>query len=141
MPGVNVPETRYAKTADGVHIAYQVLGEGPADLVFVPGFVFNVEQVWEWPVVARFARRLASFARLILFDRRGTGLSGHIVPGEAHLTLEARMDDIRAVMDEAEIGALAGPSEVSGLTNREGSRCRPGTRPRRCGRARPKGRP
>ena len=57
---VDRPETRYAKTADGVHIAYEVLGEGPGDLVFVPGFVFNVELSWEWPQLARFARRLAA---------------------------------------------------------------------------------
>ena len=97
---MDIPETRYAKTADGVHIAYQVLGAGPGDLVFVPGFVFNVEAAWEWPQMAAFARRLASFSRLIMFDRRGTGLSDHIVPTGQQLTLEARMDDIRAVMDE-----------------------------------------
>jgi class 3 adenylate cyclase len=110
---VDTPETRYAKTADGVHIAYQVVGDGPGDLVFAPGFVFNVEQVWEWPDVARFARRLASFSRLILFDRRGTGLSDHIVPREEHLTLEAMMDDIRTVMDDAgsERAALMGFEE------------------------------
>jgi class 3 adenylate cyclase len=99
--GVDAPETSYALTDDGVHIAYQVVGDGPGDLVFVPGFVFNVEQVWEWPQVARFARRLASFSRLILFDRRGTGLSDHIVPQSPGLALEAQMDDIRAVMDAA----------------------------------------
>ena len=95
------PETRYSKTADGVHIAYEVLGEGPGDLVFVPGFVFNVELSWEWPQLARFARRLAGFSRLVMFDRRGTGLSDHIVPTERQLTLEARMEDIGAVMDAA----------------------------------------
>jgi class 3 adenylate cyclase len=96
--GVDPPETAYALTADGVHIAYQVVGDGPGDLVFVPGFVFNVEQVWEWPAAARFARRLAGSARLILYDRRGTGLSDHIVPKAAGQALEAQMDDIRAVM-------------------------------------------
>jgi pimeloyl-ACP methyl ester carboxylesterase len=117
MPGVNVPETRYAKTADGVHIAYQVIGDGPGDLVFVPGFVFNVEQAWEWPQMARFARRLASFCRLIQFDRRGTGLSDHIIPREGQLSLEARMDDIRAVMDAAgsERAALFGFEEAFAL--------------------------
>jgi len=117
MPGVNVPETRYAKTADGVHIAYQVIGDGPGDLVFVPGFVYNIEQAWEWPHLARFARRLSSFSRLIQFDRRGTGLSDHIVPREAQLTLEARMDDIRAVMDAAgsERAALFGFEEAFAL--------------------------
>jgi len=110
---VEIPETQYASTSDGVHIAYQVVGEGPGDMMFVPGFVFNVEQTWEWPQLARFARRLASFSRLILFDRRGTGLSDHIVPQEAQLTLEARMDDIRAVMDDAgsERAALFGFEE------------------------------
>jgi class 3 adenylate cyclase len=93
-------ETRYAKTADGVHIAHQTVGSGPTDLVFLPGWVFNIEQVWEWPQMAAFARRLASFSRLILFDRRGTGLSDHIVSSHG-LTLEARMDDLRAVMDDA----------------------------------------
>jgi pimeloyl-ACP methyl ester carboxylesterase len=68
--------------------------------LFVPGFVFNVELVWEWPQMAAFARRLAGFSRLIIFDRRGTGLSDHIVPRGQQLTLESRMDDIRAVMDE-----------------------------------------
>ncbi len=77
---MEIPETRYATTSDGVYIAHQVLGDGPGDLVFVPGFVFNVEQTWEWPQLARFAGRLASFSRLILFDRRGTGLSDNIVP-------------------------------------------------------------
>jgi pimeloyl-ACP methyl ester carboxylesterase len=96
------PETRYAKTTDGVHIAYQIAGHGPGDLVFVPGFVFNVEQSWEWPDMARFNRRVARFSRLILFDRRGTGLSDHVVPAGQQLTLEVRMDDIRAVMDAAE---------------------------------------
>jgi pimeloyl-ACP methyl ester carboxylesterase len=98
---VDRPETRYAKTADGVHIAYQVLGQGPGDLALVVGFVFNVELSWEWPQLGRFLRRLARFSRLIIFDRRGTGLSDHIVPTEEQLTLEARMDDIRAVMDAA----------------------------------------
>ena len=98
---MNRPETRYAKTTDSVHIAYQVVGQGPGDLVFVPGFVLNAELSWEWTQQARFYERLASFVRLILFDRRGTGLSDHIVPREEQLTLEARMDDIRAVMDAA----------------------------------------
>jgi pimeloyl-ACP methyl ester carboxylesterase len=98
---VNPPETRYARTADGVHIAYQVLGEGPGDLVFVPGFVFNVELSWEWPQMAKFSKRMAAFSRLIMFDRRGTGFSDHIIPRGEQLTLEARMDDIRAVRDTA----------------------------------------
>ena len=97
-----IPETHYARTADGVHIAYATLGDGPIDFVFVGGFVFNLEQVWEgWPQADRFMRRVAEFARLLVFDRRGTGLSDHIMPSELALTLEARMDDIRAVMDAA----------------------------------------
>src|SRR5205823_3445902 len=71
---VSVPETRYAKSGD-VHLAYQVVGDGALDLVYVPGFASNVEEAWEDPHYDRFLRRLASFARLILFDKRGTGLS------------------------------------------------------------------
>jgi class 3 adenylate cyclase len=93
-----IPETRYAKTTDGVHIAYQTLGQGPPDLVLVTSFL-NVEQIWRWDLAASFLRRLATFSRLLLFDRRGTGLSDHIVEGVRQLTLEARMDDIRALMD------------------------------------------
>ena len=102
-------ETRYARSGD-VHIAYQVVGEGPFDLVFVPGFVSNVEAIWESPARARFFRRLASFSRLILFDKRGTGLSDRT---SQIFTLEQRMDDVRAVMDAAgsERAALFGISE------------------------------
>jgi len=88
-------ETHYAKSGD-VHIAYQVAGSGPPDLVIVPGFVSHVEHVWEEPRGARFLNRLASFCRVILFDKRGTGLSDRV--GEIP-TLEQRMDDVRAVMD------------------------------------------
>lgn len=90
------PETRYAETADGVHIAYQTVGQGEHDLVLVEGFVSNVEMAWEDPNTARFYERLASFTRLILFDKRGVGLSDRVT-GVA--TLEERMDDLRAVMD------------------------------------------
>ena len=102
-------ETRYAKSGD-VHIAYQVVGEGSLDLVFVPGFVSNLEAAWELPIRARFFRRLASFSRLILFDKRGTGLSDRT---SEIFTLEQRMDDVRAVMDAAgsERAALFGVSE------------------------------
>jgi pimeloyl-ACP methyl ester carboxylesterase len=110
---VNRPETRYAKTADGVHIAYAVVGQGPGDLVLVPGFVTNLELSWQWSQMAKFYERLAGFSRLIRFDRRGTGLSDHIIPSEQQLTLEARMDDIRAVMDAvgSERATLLGPEE------------------------------
>jgi pimeloyl-ACP methyl ester carboxylesterase len=91
------PPTRYARSGD-VNIAYQVLGEGPIDLVFVMGWVSHLEYFWTEPSFARFLRRLASFCRLILFDKRGTGLSDR-VPLHALPTLEQRMDDVRAVMD------------------------------------------
>jgi pimeloyl-ACP methyl ester carboxylesterase/class 3 adenylate cyclase len=104
-----VPETRYAKSGD-VHIAYQVLGAGPIDLVFVPGFVSNVEATWEQPGRAAFFRRLASFSRLILFDKRGTGMSDRT---SQIFTLEQRMEDVNAVMDAAgsKRAALFGISE------------------------------
>jgi len=103
------PVTRYAKSGD-VHVAYQVFGNGPVDLVFVPGFVSHVENYWEHPDLARWLLRLASFTRVIMFDKRGTGLSDPVseVP-----SLDVRMDDVRAVMDAAgsERAALLGVSE------------------------------
>jgi pimeloyl-ACP methyl ester carboxylesterase/DNA-binding CsgD family transcriptional regulator len=89
------PVTRYAKS-DEVSIAYQVIGEGPPDLVLIPGFVSHVEAAWEWPYLARFLHRLAATARLIVFDKRGTGLSD---PMTRPPSFDERMDDIRAVMD------------------------------------------
>jgi class 3 adenylate cyclase len=89
------PETHYAKSGD-VRIAYQVTGNGPFDLVYVPGFVSNLDNGWDDPGFAHFFTRLAAFSRLILFDKRGTGLSDR----DAQIpTLEQRMDDVRAVMD------------------------------------------
>jgi len=79
---MDVPETRYAKSGD-VRIAYQVLGSGPFDLVLVPGFVTNLELFWEMSPMARWLRRLAAFSRLILFDKRGTGLSDRALGGRA----------------------------------------------------------
>jgi pimeloyl-ACP methyl ester carboxylesterase len=101
--------TRYANS-DGVSIAYQVHGEGPLDLVFVPGFVSHVEVYWEQAMVARFFRRLASFSRLVLFDKRGQGLSDR--PARPP-TLEESMDDLGAVMAAAgcERPAVFGISE------------------------------
>lgn len=97
---MSIPETRYAKTTDGVHIAYQVVGDGPVDLVFVMGWTSNIEAIWEEPDLARFLSMLASFTRMILFDKRGVGLSDRIP--EAQLpSMETRMDDVRAVMDAA----------------------------------------
>jgi class 3 adenylate cyclase len=103
-----IPDVRYARSGD-VAIAYQVLGEGPVDLVFVP-FFGSIRSHWEQPLFIRFLERLASYSRLILFDKRGTGLSDR----PRTLTLEAQMDDIRAVLDEvrsdrvALLGALQG---------------------------------
>ena len=91
------PETRYARSGD-VRVAYQIVGDGPRDLVLVPGFVSNIELTWEHPGYERFIRRLASFARVIVFDKRGSGLSD---PVDQTATIEERMDDIRAVMDAA----------------------------------------
>ncbi len=90
-------KTQYARSGD-VHIAYQVHGQGPLDIVYVPGCVSHVELAWEEPTYARFLSRLASFARLITFDKRGTGLSDR-VPDDRLPTHEERMDDIRVVMD------------------------------------------
>ncbi len=103
------PETRYALSGD-VNIAYQVVGDGPRDLVLVPGWVSNIEVFWEEPSVARFFERLASFTRLILFDKRGTGLSDRV---SNIANLETRMDDVRAVMDAVRSprAALLGYSE------------------------------
>ena len=108
---LTVPQTRYAKS-DGLDIAYQVLGDGPITVVLVPGFVSNVEIAWEFPEHAAFLRRLASFSRLVMFDKRGTGLSDRV--GRDRLpTLEERMDDVRAVMDAVgcDRAALFGLSE------------------------------
>ena len=88
---MDLPETRDAKSGD-VHIAYQVLGSGPFDLVWVPGFVSNIELFCELPEWAHHFSRLAAFPRLILFDKRGTGLSDRVA-GVPHL--ETRMDDVR----------------------------------------------
>ena len=109
-----LPETRYAKSGD-VHIAYQVLGDGPIDLVIIDAFASHLEYAWEEPVFAHFLQRLASFSRLIRFDKRGTGLSDRVpdLP-----TLEQRMDDVRAVMDAvgSEQAALCGYSEGGAMS-------------------------
>jgi pimeloyl-ACP methyl ester carboxylesterase len=103
------PQTRYTANGD-VNIAYQVTGDGPLDLVLVPGYVSNLEVTWDEPHFRNFLSRLASFSRLILFDKRGTGLSDRVtdIP-----SLEVRMDDMRSVMDAAgsERAALFGISE------------------------------
>jgi class 3 adenylate cyclase len=106
---MDMPETRYARSG-AVSIAYQVTGDGPFDLVHVPGFVSHVELAWTVPGQADFIRRLSSFSRLIRFDKRGTGMSDRV---EGAPTLETRMDDVRAVMDAvgSERAALLGSSE------------------------------
>ncbi len=105
--------TRYAKSGD-VHVAYQVFGDGPLNLVIAPFFVSNVEVFWEYPDAARWLLRLASFARVAMFDKRGTGMSDRVteLPG-----LEQRIDDVRAVMDAVgmEQAALLGMSEGGSL--------------------------
>jgi class 3 adenylate cyclase len=110
---MEVPETRYVKSGD-VNIAYQVVGDGPFDLVHVPPFVSNLELQWENPAERRYFERLASFCRLIMFDKRGTGLSDRV----AVATLEERMDDLRAVMDDAgsQRAAVFGSSEGGALS-------------------------
>jgi pimeloyl-ACP methyl ester carboxylesterase len=97
------PETRYARSGD-VSIAYQVLGEGLFDLVFIPPFLTHVELVWTLPSFAPFLTELASFSRLIRFDKRGTGMSDRVTGAP---TLETRMDDVRAVMDAAGCSSTA----------------------------------
>ncbi|HSS32136.1 MAG TPA: alpha/beta hydrolase [Solirubrobacterales bacterium] len=109
--------TRYAQSEDGVNIAFQVHGEGPLDLAFVPGFVSHVELIWEEPTIARFLRRLASFSRLIVFDKRGQGLSDRL--GRPP-TLEESMDDLGAVLDaagskRAAIFGIRGRADVGAL--------------------------
>ncbi len=107
------PPTRYAKSGD-VHVAYQVFGEGPVDIVAAPGFVSHIENYWSEPRFARWLERLGNGCRVILFDKRGTGLSDHVhaLPG-----IDERMDDVRAVMDAVGIerAALFGISEGGSL--------------------------
>ena len=93
-----IPETRYAKTADGYHIAYQTLGDGPTDIVPVATYFSNIEHDWEEPGIAHRRRSFAEMGRLIVFDARGSGLSDRVT-GDQLPTLEERIDDLRAVMD------------------------------------------
>ena len=106
-----LPETRYAKSSD-IRIAYQVIGNGPLDLVFVPGFISNLDAQWEDPGFSHLMTRLGSFTRLIMLDKRGTGLSDRVDIHDLP-SLETRMDDVRAVMDAVGSGrtALLGASE------------------------------
>ncbi len=108
MP-ISVPETRFARAGE-LSIAYQIVGVGPVDVILIPQWLSNIEQYWEHPAAAHFLRRIASFARLIIFDKRGTGLSDSVPHTQ---TLEERMDDVLAVMDDAGStqAVLLGPSE------------------------------
>lgn len=110
---IEAPETHFAKTPDGAHIAYQVLGEGPPDIVYANSFMGHVEVSWEYPRAAAFYERLAAFSRLVLFDRRGTGLSDPVVD----FALEERSADLGAVIDHLglERPVLLGSSE-GGMT-------------------------
>jgi class 3 adenylate cyclase len=107
------PETKYARSGD-ISIAYQVVGDGAVDVIYVPPFVSNLELQWQDPQQARYLQRLASFSRLVMFDKRGTGLSDR--SGVA--TLEERMDDVRAVMDVVgvERAAVFGTSEGGAMS-------------------------
>ena len=113
---METPETRYSRSADGVHIAYQVLGDADLDLVLSPGFVSHLEHSWEDPSMARFLRRLASFSRLIVFDKRGTGMSDR-APDDRPGLLEDRVNDIATLMDTvgSERAAIMGLSETGAV--------------------------
>lgn len=107
------PATQYARSGE-LSIAFQVLGEGPPDVLFTPGFVTNLELTWDWPPLAAYYQTLAAHTRVILFDKRGTGLSDRV----KHMpTTEERMDDLRAVMDAAAStrATLVGVSEGAPL--------------------------
>jgi len=107
---MEAPKTRYARTGDDVHIAYQTIGDGPPDIVYANSFMSHIEVSWEYPAAVSFYERMAAFSRLVLFDRRGTGLSDPIV---GDFTIEERTDDIRAVMDAEGLASavLLGSSE------------------------------
>lgn len=109
-----IPETKYAKSGD-VYIAYQSFGDGPANVVFVPGWISHIEYAWEEPSFARFLRRLGSFARVVWFDKRGTGLSDRVA---GLPILEQRMDDVRAVMDRVGVdrATIFGTSEGGSMS-------------------------
>ncbi len=115
LTGSQLPDTRYA-AIDGVHVAYQVFGDGPLDLVIVPGFISNVDNYWENTECAAWLQNFAKYARVVVFDKRGTGLSDRV----ARLpTMDERMEDVRAVMDAAgmESAALLGISEGGSLAS------------------------
>jgi pimeloyl-ACP methyl ester carboxylesterase/DNA-binding CsgD family transcriptional regulator len=94
------PETRYAKSG-ALNIAFSTCGDGPLDVLMVPGFISHIEYAWREPSLARFLRKLSGFLRVIMFDKRGMGLSDRLPSGRTP-TLEERMDDVRAVLDAAD---------------------------------------
>jgi len=115
QPEASAPETRYARSGP-YNIAYQVVGDGPFDLLWIPGFVSNIELAWEEPLLARYLTRLARFSRLILFDKRGAGMSDRVSP-DALPTLEERMQDLVVVLDAvgSKRAALLSDSEGGNL--------------------------
>lgn len=117
----DVPTTQYAKTTDGVHIAYQAFGSGPPDLVVVPGFISHVEMWWEFPAFAMVFRRLASLARVILFDKRGTGMSD---PTAELPDIDRRMLDVLGVLDAvgSDRASILGISEGGASSQRRADR-------------------
>ena len=98
-----VPDGQYARSGD-INIAYTVFGEGASNLIWVPGFISQVEHWWEEPNQVRWLQRLSSFARVVMFDKRGTGLSDRFSEPP---TMEERMEDVKAVMDAAGMGQAA----------------------------------
>jgi pimeloyl-ACP methyl ester carboxylesterase/class 3 adenylate cyclase len=120
-----LPETRYAKSGK-IHIAYQVFGKGPIDIVLIPGFVSHIENYWDEPNFARWLHRLGSFSRVVMFDKRGTGLSDAVTDLPS---MDERMDDVRAVLDAVNIetATLFGISEGGSL-----AALFAGTHPKRC---------
>ena len=112
---MNEPPTRYALTREGVCVAYKTLGDGPHPLIFSPGWLTNLEVLWEWPACARFFERLARRCRLVVYDKQGTGLSDRVA---TFPTLEARMDDLHAVMEATGMqrASLFGPTQGAALS-------------------------
>ena len=113
---MELPETQYARARDGTRLAYKVLGDGPVDLVYLQPWYSHIEIIWEEPRHERFLQTFASFSRLIIFDRRGSGMSDPM-PIDRPPDMEARMDDARAVMDEvgSERAVIYGASESGAL--------------------------
>ncbi len=109
------PEPRFAWNGDST-VAYEVVGDGPVDLVYMPGFINNLEVVWDNPLMARFLKRLASFSRLIMIDRRGMGLSDRLSPEDLP-PIEELVDDINAVLDSvgSERAVIFGTSDCGAI--------------------------